>query len=135
MCLADATCQPRLLIVAPAADGGKCYPAVGRSAGCPVAARAAAAASLCLACQGGPIDRPIAERKARTSSRPSTAAASRNTRSRSYQCTDQPRASAAVEALARAARGGRSYAFDERHGVSERKHLRSREVQVTAHRP
>jgi hypothetical protein len=38
---------------------------------------AAAAASLCLACHGGPIDRPIAFRNALRSSRPSAAAASR----------------------------------------------------------
>src|SRR5262245_17304791 len=51
----------------------------------PVAESAAAAASLCLACQGGPIDRPIACRKASMSSWPSAAPASRNTCSRSYQ--------------------------------------------------
>jgi len=49
------------------------------------------------------------------SSRPRTAAASRNTRSRSYQRTDQPRA----------ARSGFSHALDERHGFSERKRPRS----------
>jgi len=32
------------------------------------------------------------------------------------------------EALARAARGGRSHALDERHGVSERKRSRSRDL-------
>src|SRR5579864_6184456 len=60
------------------------------------AASAAAAASLCVACHGGPIDRPIADRKELMSWGPITAAASRNTRSRSYQCTDQPRSSAAL---------------------------------------
>jgi hypothetical protein len=40
------------------------------------AASAAAAASLCLACQGGPIDRPMARRKASTSLPLSAAAAS-----------------------------------------------------------
>ena len=111
------------------------------------------------------------------SAQPSASAASRNTRSGLYQCTDQPRASAAearasrymtesatvcarlsairssivcgslgqilirdarnrqrnrygqrLEALARAARGGRSHALDERHGVSERNCLGSRGV-------
>src|SRR5215469_11955556 len=60
------------------------------------ATRAAAAASLCFACQGGPTDRPIVCRKASIFLPPSAAVASRNTCSRSYQYTDQPRASAAV---------------------------------------
>ena len=51
------------------------------------AANAAAAASLCLACQGGPTERPRAWRKASMSAPFSARAASPNTRSRSYQCT------------------------------------------------
>src|SRR5260221_4976723 len=70
------------------------YLAVDREECRPVAARAAAAASLWMACQGGPINRPMAFRNASTSSMPSAAAPSRSTRSPSYPYTDQPRASA-----------------------------------------
>ena len=75
--------------------------AVVQRAGYSLAASAAAAASLCRACQGGPIDRPIADSRGSIPSQPSTVAASRNTRSRSYQHTDQPRASAAVARASR----------------------------------
>ena len=40
-----------------------------------------------------------------------------------------------LEALARAALGGRSHALDERHGISERQRPRSRRVQVAPHCP
>jgi hypothetical protein len=64
---------------------------------CFIAATIAAAdASLWLACYGGPIDRPIADRKASMSSRPITAAASRNTCLRSHQRTVLPHTSAAL---------------------------------------
>ena len=52
-------------------------------------------------CQGGPSDRPIACRKALMSAPPSAAAAWWNTCARSYQWTDQPRASAAAARASR----------------------------------
>src|SRR6185312_1918724 len=60
-----------------------------------IAAMAAAAASLCFACQGGPTLLPMAVRCAAMLFLPSAVAASRSTASRSYQCTRQPRRSAA----------------------------------------
>ena len=42
---------------------------------------------------------------------------------------------ASASRLARAARGGRAHALDERHRVGERKRPRPRDVEVTAHRP
>ena len=48
---------------------------MGFRAGYAPAASAAAAASLCLACQGGPTDRPIATSKALMSSQPAAVAA------------------------------------------------------------
>src|SRR6478609_10076778 len=48
-------------------------------------ASAAAAASLCLACQGGPAVFPSAFRNASISRTPSAVSASRNTLSRSYE--------------------------------------------------